>query len=104
MPGATFTLILAGMLLIDSIRALRDPRPYRFAFVAFWGLLLFAHVADQEAFLPAVGVLLVIGLILKFRRPRAARSLQRLLKESEKGRPTAERKTDRLWDREIDAP
>jgi hypothetical protein len=90
-------VLIVLMIARDGSLAVRHRRPFRFALLAFWVLLLAAQITNRTIFYPAVATCWVVAMWLKMRE---VSHLTEKLKGA--GKLGSSTKVPSLWDREID--
>ncbi len=92
------TLLFFAMLVYHGYYLARYRRPYRIAFLGFWGLLAYAHLVRQEDLYPLIGLSLVVAIYMRKREPAAVAKIVRQDFERA-GKPSSH--SQGVWDKDL---
>ena len=94
-------LLFVGMLAYHLFYLIRYRRPYRVAFLAFWGLLLYAQLARREDLYPLIAGCLIVAVIMRRREPA---NMVRIMHREMARRQRAGAGSRGTWDDDLDGP
>ena len=93
--------LFGGMIAYHAYFLARYRRPYRVAFLAFWGLLLYVHLARRDDLYPLILVCLIAAVVMRRREPA---NVARLMRRELARREQAGQGSRGTWDDDLDGP